>query len=298
MLFKCNVRRDGTTGPKGQHLQVDESGSQSDESADVAIERRDPVALNQRQRRILELVPRHGFVSIEALSKHFEVSAQTIRRDINDLCDRALLQRFHGGAGRASSVENIAYDSRQIMCFEEKTRIAHLIASDIPDNASLFIDIGTTSEEVAKALKHHNGLRVITNNFNAAAILSGNPTREVIITGGLIRPNDLGIVGEATEDFIDQFKVDYGIITVSSIDADGTLLDYDYREVRAAQRIIRNSRRVVLAADHSKFSRSAMVRLGDMSCVHELYTDREPPENIVRIIEQFGVSLHIAEGDE
>lgn len=277
---------------------MEQDDNQVDEQAEAVVERRDPLALNQRQRRILELVPRQGFVSVDSLSKHFGVSAQTIRRDINELCDRALLQRFHGGAGRASSVENIAYNSRQVLCFEEKVRIAHLIASDIPDNASVFIDIGTTSEEVAKALKDHVGLRVITNNFNAAAILSGNAAREVIITGGLIRPADLGIVGEATEDFIDQFKVDFGIITVSSIDADGTLLDYDYREVRAAQRIIKNSRRVVLAADHSKFARSAMVRLGDMSCVHDLYTDQEPPENIVRILERFDVSLHIAEGEE
>jgi len=277
---------------------VDEDGSDLNETADVEIQRRDPLALNQRQQRILELVPRQGFVSIESLSKHFGVSAQTIRRDVNELCDRALLQRFHGGAGLASSVENIAYDSRQGMCLAEKARIAHLIASDIPDNASLFIDIGTTSEEVARALKDHHGLRVITNNFNVAAILSGSDAREVIITGGLIRPSDLGIVGEATEDFIDQFKVDFGIITVSSIDADGTLLDYDYREVRAAQRIIKNSRRVVLAVDQTKFSRSAMVRLGDLSCVNDLYTDQEPPENIVRILEQFGVDLHIAEVEE
>ena len=277
---------------------MEEGQDQLTETAGDEAEGKDLFVLNQRQRRILELVPRQGFVSIDALSKLFRVSAQTIRRDINEMCDRALLQRFHGGAGLVSSVENIAYASRQVMCLEEKVRIAQLIATDIPDNASVFIDIGTTSEEVAKALKDHKGLRVITNNFNAAAILSGSSTREVLITGGLIRPNDLGIVGEATEDFIDQFKVDYGIITVSSIDKDGTLLDYDYREVRAAQRIIKNSRHVVLAADYTKFMRSAMVRLGDLSCVHDLYTDQEPPEQIVRILEQFGVSLHIAEGDQ
>jgi DeoR family transcriptional regulator, glycerol-3-phosphate regulon repressor len=277
---------------------VDDKEGQLNEVNEVGTERRDPLSLNQRQRRILELVPRQGFVSIEALAKHFRVSAQTIRRDVNELCDQAVLQRFHGGAGLTSSVENIAYASRQVMCLEEKARIAHLLASDIPDNASIFIDIGTTSEEVARALRDHIGLRVITNNFNVAAILSGSPAREVIITGGLIRPNDLGIVGEATEDFIDQFKVDFGVITVSSIDADGTLLDYDYREVRAAQRIIKNSRRVVLAADHTKFSRSAMVRLGDLSSVHDLYTDREPPENIAKILEKFDVSLHIADGGE
>jgi DeoR family transcriptional regulator, glycerol-3-phosphate regulon repressor len=283
--------------PKRREGRVAKDQERSSERPDEEAARRNAFALNQRQRRILELVPRQGFVSIEALAKHFRVSAQTIRRDINDLCDRALLQRFHGGAGLMSSVENIAYASRQVMSFEEKARIAQLIAADIPDNASVFIDIGTTSEEVAKALRDHRGLRVITNNFNAAAILSGTPSREVLITGGLIRPTDFGIVGEAAEDFIGQFKVDFGIITVSSIDKDGTLLDYDYREVRAAQRIIQNSRRVVLAVDHTKFMRSAMVRVGDLSCVHDLYTDREPPEQIVRIVEQLGVQLHIAEAE-
>ena len=279
-------------------VEEEEEEYQLNDTLTEEVKRKDIVPLNQRQRRILELVPRQGFVSIDALSKLFSVSAQTIRRDINELCDRALLQRFHGGAGLLSSVENIAYASRQVMSLEEKARIAHLIAADVPDNASLFIDIGTTSEEVAKALRDHKGLRVITNNFNVAAILSGSSSREVIITGGLIRPSDLGIVGEATEDFIDQFKVDFGVITVSSIDKDGTLLDYDYREVRAAQRIIKNSRHVILAADHTKFLRSAMVRLGDLSCVDDLYTDREPPEQIVKILEQFGVSLHIAESDQ
>ena len=279
-------------------MEEEEEEYQLNDTLTEEVKRKDIVPLNQRQRRILELVPRQGFVSIDALSKLFSVSAQTIRRDINELCDRALLQRFHGGAGLLSSVENIAYASRQVMSLEEKARIAQLIAADVPDNASLFIDIGTTSEEVAKALRDHKGLRVITNNFNVAAILSGSSSREVIITGGLIRPSDLGIVGEATEDFIDQFKVDFGVITVSSIDKDGTLLDYDYREVRAAQRIIKNSRHVILAADHTKFLRSAMVRLGDLSCVDDLYTDREPPEQIVKILEQFGVSLHIAESDQ
>ena len=158
--------------PKRREGRVTKDQEQSFERPDEEAARRNAFALNQRQRRILELVPRQGFVSIEALAKHFRVSAQTIRRDINDLCDRALLQRFHGGAGLMSSVGNIAYASRQVMSFEEKARIAQLIAADIPDNASVFIDIGTTSEEVAKALRDHRGLRVITNNFNAAAILS------------------------------------------------------------------------------------------------------------------------------
>jgi len=103
-----------------------------------------------------------------------------------------------------------------------------------------------------------------------------------------------GIVGEAAIDLIRQFKVDFGIIGISGIDADGTLLDFDYREVRVAQAIIEHSRKVLLAADHSKFGRSAMVRLGHLSQVHALFTDRAPPREIGEILQHAGVELCIA----
>ena len=136
-------------------------------------------ARDRRQNHILSLVRRHGFVSIEALAQQLEVTPQTIRRDINELCEDARLQRYHGGAGLPSSVENLSYSTRQVLCLEEKKRIAREVARHIPDHASLFINIGTTTEEVAKALLDHAGLRVITNNLNVANIMSGNPDFEV-----------------------------------------------------------------------------------------------------------------------
>lgn len=145
------------------------------------------------------------------------------------------------------------------MHLEEKRRIAKVVASHIPDRASIFINIGTTTEEVAKAFQHHTGLRIITNNLNVAAILRSNPSFEIIVAGGSVRQRDGGITGEATIDFVRQFKVDFGIIGISSIDADGTLLDFDYHEVRVAQAMIENSRQVFLVADYSKFERCAMV---------------------------------------
>ena len=247
-----------------------------------------------RQERIIDMVRRQGFVSIDALAQSFSVTPQTIRRDINQLCQMALLRRYHGGAGLPSSVENVAYSTRQVLCLEEKQRIARLLARHIPDHASLFINIGTTTEEVAKALLDHSGLRVITNNLNVANILSANPDFAVIVAGGLVRNRDRGIIGEATLDFIHQFKVDFGIIGISGIDADGTLLDFDHREVRVAQAIIANSRRVYLAADHTKFSRNAMVRLGNISVVSALFTDRPPPAPIRELLEADGIELFIA----
>ena len=250
--------------------------------------------LNQRQERIIDLVRERGFVAIEALADHFAVTPQTVRRDINQLCDQGLMRRYHGGAGLPSSVENLAYRTRQVLNREAKSRIAAIVASEVPDNASLFINIGTTTEEVAKALVDRRGLRVITNNLNVASILSENRDFEVIIAGGLVRSRDKGIVGEATLDTIRQFKVDIGIIGISGIDDDGSLLDFDYREVRVAQAIIRNSRRVFLATDYTKFGRNAMVRLGHLNDIDALFTDRRPSKAMREILKEAEVSLHIA----
>jgi len=251
--------------------------------------------MNQRQQEILILVQQQGFVAIETLAHNFNVTPQTIRRDINTLCDQQLLTRYHGGAGLISSVENVEYSTRQVMNQDEKRCIAELTAKQIPDRASIFINIGTTTEEVAKALQNHTGLRIITNNLNVAVTLRSNPSFEIIIAGGAIRPRDGGITGEATIDFIRQFKVDFGIIGISSIDADGTLLDFDYHEVRVTQAIIENSRQVFLVADQSKFERCAMVRLGNLSQVDALFTDHPPPPHIIDILSENNVVLHTAD---
>lgn len=249
---------------------------------------------NARQQQILELVRQRGFVSIEALAEHFAVTPQTVRRDINALCDRELLRRYHGGAGLPSSVENVAYKTRQILCHEEKRRIAQACAAAIPDGASLFINIGTTTEEVARALLQHRHLRVITNNLHVASILAENGGFEVIVAGGELRSRDRAIIGMATVDFISQFKVDFGIIGISGIDPDGSLLDFDPREVRVSQAIIANSRQVFLVADHSKFGRTPMVRLGSLAEIDAFFTDAPPPPSIVEFLAANDVRLHIA----
>jgi DeoR family glycerol-3-phosphate regulon repressor len=253
------------------------------------------VNLNQRQEEILDLARRQGFVGIDALANRFTVTQQTIRNDINQLCGQGLLRRYHGGASLPSSVENVSYRSRQILCLEEKQRIAQHVSSRIPDQASLFINIGTTTEEVAKALLAHDRLRIITNNLNVAKIVSGNPEFEVIIAGGAVRNRDGGIIGEATIDFINQFKVDFGVIGISGIDTDGSLLDFDYQEVRVAQAIIANARQLFLVADHTKFGRSAMVRLGHLSQIDVLITDRQPPATIAEALAAADIEVVVAE---
>lgn len=250
--------------------------------------------LGLRHRQILELAKQQGFLATEELARNFDVTTQTIRRDINFLCDEGLLRRFHGGAGPASSVENVDYSSRQILHHDAKIRIARCVVEEIPDNASLFLNIGTTTEEVAKALAGHKNLRIITNNLNVASMLCGNENFEVIVAGGVVR-NDRGVIGESTIDFIRQFKVDFGIIGISGIDSDGTLLDFDYREVRVAQAIIENSRQIFLVTDHTKFSVTPMVKLATLADVDVLFTDATPPQEILDVLSETQTRLVVTE---
>lgn len=230
--------------------------------------------LTGRQTEILDIAKAEGRVLVEELAIRFAVTPQTIRKDLNDLCESHTLTRIHGGAIFPSGAENVRYEARRSIAAPEKQAIGKAAADLIPNNASLFINIGTTTEAVGEALLDHRELMVITNNINVANRLRVFPSMEVVIAGGVVRGSDGGVVGEAAVDFIRQFKVDYAVIGVSAIDQDGALLDYDYREVKVAQAIMANARHVILVADSSKFERAAPVRIGHLSQVHTFIIDR------------------------
>ena len=247
-----------------------------------------------RQNTILTLARETGRVDVEDLSREFGVSAQTIRKDLNVLCGMRLLQRIHGGAIVGSGIENVSYEARRLLAPESKRAIGIRTAQLIPDQSSLLINIGTTTEQVALALQDHRGLLVITNNINAVEIMKGFSGVELIIAGGQVRRSDGGIVGEAAVDFINQFKVDYAVIGVSAIDEDGSLLDYDFREVRVAQAILANARQVILVTDLLKLQRNAPVRLGHISQIDTIVVDAELPEQLAAICREHGVEVVVA----
>ena len=250
--------------------------------------------LSKRQEAILATAREQGRVDVDRLAHRFTVSPQTIRKDLNELCNRNLLQRIHGGAIVGSGIENVSYEARRVLAPEAKAAIGKRAASLIPNNCSLLINIGTTTEQVAYALRSHHGLMVISNNVNAVEILRHSSGIELIITGGLVRRSDGGIVGEAAVDFIHQFKADYAVIGVSAIDPDGSLLDYDFREVRVARAIIANSRHCVLVADQMKLARTATVRLGHLSQINTLVTDALLPADLQGICTENQVDVVVA----
>ena len=250
-----------------------------------------------RHAALLAAVRERGSVTVEALAERFEVTLQTVRRDVRQLADAGLLTRYHGGARVAqSTTENIAYRQRQALNAQAKRQIARAVARAVPHGSSLFVNIGTTVEAVATELLHHRGLRVITNNLNVAAILCDNPDCEVIIAGGRVRPRDRAITGEATVEFIGQFRVDIGLVGISGIETDGSLRDFDLHEVKVAQAIIRASRQVWLAADHSKFNRAAMVQVGRLDQIDALFTDLPPPAPFDTLLAEADVRCTVAGG--
>lgn len=250
---------------------------------------------NPRQTRLLEEVRVHGSASIESLAAQLEVTLQTVRRDVQRLSESGLVARFHGGVRLPrSTTENIAYRQRQALNAQEKTRIAKAIANRVPNDCSLFLNIGTTIEAVARELAQHSGLSIITNNLNVATLMSDNPTCEVIVTGGVVRGLDRGIIGEMAVEFIRQFKVDIGLIGISGIERDGTLRDFDYREVQVARAIIEHSREVWVAADHSKFNRPAMVQVAPLRDIDMLFTDRPLIDDFPDLMAQAGVECVVA----
>lgn len=245
-----------------------------------------------RHNRIIELVKLHGYISTEELVSELDVSPQTIRRDLNELAAQNQIRRHHGGAASPSSSENSDYASRKTLLSQEKDWVAKCVAQHIPNGSSLFIDIGTTAEAVARALLNHENLRIVTNNLNAAHILMEKENFQIIIAGGGLRP-DGGIIGEATMQFIAQFRLDFGILGISAIDRDGSLLDYDYHEVQVKRTIIESSRTSILVTDHSKFSRNAMVRLGAITMFDYLFTDKTLPNEVAKVVENSSLVVEV-----
>ncbi len=248
-----------------------------------------------RRATIVRLVGERGYATIEELAARFSVSAQTVRRDIRALAARDQVTRYHGGAGLPANADRLDYAVRKLRFAAEKRVIARSIAAEIPDGASVFIDIGTTMEAVAEALAERRRLRVITNHFTVASILSAAEDFEVLVPGGILRNRDRAITGEPAIEFIRGFRVAYGIFGVGAIDSDGVLLDYDYRDVQLSAAAMAISRRRFVALDHSKFNGGeAIVRVGHVADIDAVFTDVAPPAHMAEMLAANSVRIVVA----
>lgn len=236
--------------------------------------------ITDRQARILEIVSQQGFATIENLAREFEVSTQSVRRDIIKLDADGLLQRFHGGVGVRETSARLGYAEKRMVATDAKRRIAEEAASLIPDGSVVFLDVGTTVEAVAHILGEKRQLRVFSASLAAAGILAGRPGIDLFVLGGAMRGVDGSVVGETTLSMIARFHFDYAVIGFSGIDRDGTPMDYDLEKVAVKQAAIGQASRALLVGDSSKFRKTAVVRFADAAKSLVFVTEARPADSI------------------
>lgn len=250
-------------------------------------------ATTLRHPEILALARAGGKVTVEDLAARLGVSVQTIRRDLATLADDGRLERVHGGAVLPSGVANIAYEERRALNAAAKAAIGRACAAAIPPGASVFLNIGTTTEAVARALASHRNLMVITNNLNVAAMLATAEGCEVVVTGGHLRRADAGLVGHLAAAAVAEFRVDYAVVGCSALAPEGDLLDFDLAEVEVSRAILSHARHRLLVADHSKLARSAPARIAALSDIDRLYTDCPLPAPLAARCTEWGTAIEV-----
>ena len=244
-----------------------------------------PDKINDRQKEILDVVQTRGYVTIENLATYFGVSDQTVRRDIIHLDSLSLLKRFHGGAGTKEGIERRSYTQKKGLESSAKIRIAKRLASLVPKGSTVFLDVGTTIEAAATELARMGHVHVFSVSFNAALAFAGAENVTVEIAGGLLGGPDGSVVGSRTTDWLSSLRFDYAVIGCSVIEKDGTVIDFDPQKIAVKQAAMRHARQNILLADHTKFGRSALMRIADISAFDLVITDQEPSNDLSASVE-------------
>ena len=230
--------------------------------------------LTDRQRAILEMTERQGFVTVEGLAASFAVSPQTVRRDIIALDKAGLLQRFHGGAGSvgAGDTLRLGHTRKQSIDVSAKREIGRRVAALIPNGAAIFLDVGTTLEATAEALNGHDGLHVFTTSL-LAALRFDHHRHEVQVIGGRLAGQDGSLVGEAVMCQLARLRLDYALIGCSGIEPAGRVVDFDLGKIAVKRAAMDTAAAAVLLATREKFGRSARAEIAGLSDFAHVVTE-------------------------
>ena len=238
--------------------------------------------LSQRQQELLELIASDGAQQIDDLAQRFGLTTQSIRRDINLLCELGLARRLHGGVDLPVLPQNSPVNARSRLQSVAKQHIAERIAGEIPDGSTVFLGIGTTVQATAVALRERHGLTAVTNNLDVALALGDVPNIELHVTGGLWRANDRDVVGLDSIRYFEKFHATHAVVGAGALIAATGALDFSHRDAQITSAILENSRMRYLAADVTKWDRAAAVRAAPFASFSAFVTDRLPDDPAAR----------------
>ena len=230
---------------------------------------------NLRRAKILDLLAIEGEVLVEDLADRFDVSAMTIRRDLDMLEQGNKLARTHGGAIYSKrSVAEFAFLERNRTFLEEKQAIAREVSHGIvKPGMTIILDTGTTSLEVARAIQHIEDIKVLTSSLAIASVLQMRDNVELVLLGGNVRKNSPDLTGPLTEENLRQFRVALAILGADAVDHRG-LYTADMSVAQVSRAMIASADSTVLVVDSSKFGRSSFVKYADWKSIQHVVTDR------------------------
>lgn len=248
----------------------------------------------ERKQRILATLHRTAAVRVEDLGRALRVSPASIRRDLADLERAGLLKRTHGGAvGTHLAALEPSLAEKEDKYQPEKTAIAALALEFVQNGDTIFLDAGSTTRQIARGLRAHRGITVVTNALNIAWELAGSEI-EIVVTGGQFRRGILSLVGPLTEQALAALHVDKLFLAANGVDLVKGVTTPNLIEAQAKQAMIRSANEVILVADHSKFERVAFGRICLIDQLQHVITDAAVPPALVAAIEQLGVTVHLA----
>ena len=248
-----------------------------------------------REMEILDELKISGSCRIQDLARRLDVSEETIRRNVKKLAGRGLVRKVHGGVYLPDAVQEAPFAQRMDENPEAKRLIAAQMARMIKNGDSLFLDIGSTTAYVARALRGHHDLFVVTNSVAAAQMLATRNNNRVFMAGGELRAHDAGAFGREAINFVRQFSVQFAILSAAAIDAETGFMLFDLQEAEFSREIIQHAERSVIAADATKFGRRAPVRIEDPGVFDSLVTDAPPPGDVTAFLTEAGVNVIVAD---
>ncbi len=247
-----------------------------------------------REMEILEELKILGSCRIQDLARRLDVSEETIRRNVRSLAEQGIVRKVHGGVYLAEAVQEPTFSQRMNVNPDAKRRVAAAVAARIRNGDSLILDIGSTTAFVARALRNHHDLFVVTNSIAVAQSLATRNNNRVFMAGGELRPHDAGAFGREAINFVRQFNVQHAILSAAAIDATTGFMLFDMQEAEFSREIMRRSNHVLVAADSSKFGGLAPIRIAPPEDVDLLITDAAPPADLQDFLKQANVAVEIA----
>lgn len=239
----------------------------------------------ERKQYILDQLKTSQKIKVSDVSVEFNVSMETVRRDLDDLESEGLIKRVYGGAIRATlHREEPPLLNRQKVMEHEKKEIGKQAATFIQDGSTIVLDVGTTVLELAKAIRNKQNITILTNSLLASTILLESIekqyfTGEVILLGGQLNTKQYSTSGKLTETVLEQFNIDQAFISVGGISLDNGLSDYDFDESMISKEMMRVSKEIIVLADSSKLETDSFCKFGLLKDVDVIVSDATLPDS-------------------